>query len=291
MNKELLSRIGKPVLGLGLLLLLVSQLDMERLRSIASQISVPWFLAALILAVLANALCALRWRKIVGIFGHAISPNEAIRLYFQGVTANTVLPGGIVGGDIWRTIGLARKGVSKMGAARTVLLDRVAGFWGLSLLSLAALGIAWSTNQIPAGIASEFAVIYGFLLAGAAIAPMAGFVVKLSRESGAIFQTTAFSITVQLMTMMAFWCCLMAVGSDIRIALLASVCAGIFLGAVVPASIGGFGSREVAAVFFLSAVGISPEPGFVASFLFGLTATIQGLAFFLLVLKGHRPKA
>lgn len=290
MNKESLQRIDKPVLGLGLLILLISQLDTQRLRSVASEISLPWFAAALFLAVAANVLCAVRWQKMVQMFGDSISVSQAMRLYFQGVTANTVLPGGIVGGDIWRTIGLTRQGISKMNAARTVLLDRVAGFWGLALISLLALGAAFWTAQISAGIGSRFAPIYGLVLAAVVAAPLAGFVLRLSRESKATFATAGFSLAAQMLTITAFWCCLSAVSANTSFTLLACVCAGIFLGAVVPASIGGFGSREVAAVFFLSTIGISPEPGFVASFLFGLTATLQGIVFFILVLKGKRPK-
>lgn len=291
MNKDLLKRFGKPALGLGLLLLLVSQLDTKQLGRVLADISLPWFIAAVLLATAANLTCAFRWQKIVAMFGRQMSGSEALRLYFQGVTANTVLPGGIVGGDIWRTVALVRKGETKINAARTVLLDRVSGFWGLALLSLAALGVAWWGGEIAAGSHGALVGIYALALGAVGLAPLAGFLIRLSRESVAILKTIPFSAAAQLLTMIAFWCCLSAVGVGTNLAMLASVCAGIFLGAVVPASIGGFGSREVAAVFFLAAIGVSPEPAFVASFLFGLTATIQGLLFFLLVLKGHQPKA
>lgn len=290
MSKDLLRRLAKPALGLGLLLLLVSQLDITRLRAVLIEVSLPWFALALVLTVVANVICSFRWKAIVAMFTAPLTAAEALRLYFQGVTANTVLPGGIVGGDIWRTVGLVRKGATKLNAARTVLLDRVSGFWALALLSLMALGLVWVDGSLT-GVAAKFAGIYALLLGLVAIGPLIGCVIKLAKESRAVLQTAFFSFGAQLLTMLAFWCCLMAVGASLGFVMLVTVCAGIFLGAVVPASIGGFGSREVAAVAFLTAAGLAPEPGFVASFLFGLTATIQGLGFFIFVLKGHRPKA
>jgi uncharacterized membrane protein YbhN (UPF0104 family) len=83
-------------------------------------------------------VCGLRWRKIVTQLGQPLEKRLALNLYFQGITANTVLPGGIIGGDIWRIFGLSTLGMSKKIATQSVVMDRAIGFWALSTISLAA---------------------------------------------------------------------------------------------------------------------------------------------------------
>ncbi len=280
-------RVLKPVLGIGLLALLLSQLDSARLKETVTQVQWGWAALSLVLAILANVACAYRWRGITHALSEQkiLSPQSAIELYFQGVAANTVLPGGIIGGDIWRTVGLSKKGISKLIAAKTVFLDRVSGFWALSifaatvffvaLLTRASSGISIDTLQAP----KDLIIGYGVAMTLIVVAPIGATLIAqryAAHEGGSLIRSLPLSLLSQLLTIAAFGGCLLAVNATINPFMLFLVSAGIFLGAVVPASIGGFGSREVAAVFFLAALSVAPETAFVASFLFGLTATVQG---------------
>ncbi len=280
-------RFLKPVLGFGLLALLFSQLDTARLQETIAQLQWGWAAVAVVLAILANVACAYRWRGIVHQFSEQkiLSPNSAIELYFQGVAANTVLPGGIIGGDIWRTVGLSKRGISKLIAAKTVFLDRVSGFWALSIFASVAFFVtllAQSSSSISVDTLrapKDLIIVYGVAMTFVALAPVAATLVAqryAAREGRSLISSLPLSLLSQLLTIAAFGVCLLAVNAVINPLMLFLVSAGIFLGAVVPASIGGFGSREVAAVFFLAALSVAPETAFVASFLFGLTATVQG---------------
>ncbi|MBU3725762.1 MAG: flippase-like domain-containing protein [Burkholderiaceae bacterium] len=282
-----IKRLIKPALGLGLLLLVISQLQAEKLKSAFFSANWAWFAVALMLALLANMACALRWRKIVADFGLQISTQSAMKLYFQGVTANTVLPGGIIGGDIWRTVGLVRSGMTRMVAAQTVFFDRVSGFWSLAVIAVLALGLTWADQliQAPAAILG----IYGSLMLSIALGPVVLMRVKAAR-SPLLFRIGGLSLLSQVLTIAAFAGCLWSVGVSVNLLALAAICAGIFLGAVVPASIGGFGSREVASLAFLATLGIASEAAFLASVLFGLTATLQGLVSLPTLIKQNRPR-
>jgi len=281
------------MLGLILLTILVFQLDTRRIRLVIADISLVWFLISLAFATAANLVCTLRWHKIIQLYGLSFSALESLKTYFQGVAANTVLPGGIVGGDIWRTLRLVKRGASKLTASRVVLLDRVAGFWALCTISLvAAVYIALLETDTGSGLsinlAGHWSTLYATGLGVAFLAPLIARQVGFAQDTSAIFKTVGLSFLAQVLTISAFVCCLKAVGSDLGWVHITATCAGIFLASVVPASIGGFGSREVAAIFFLTLFGMTSETSFIGSFLFGLTATLQGLIFLVAGLTAGR---
>ena len=272
-----LKRFVKPALGLGLVALLLSQLQPAELVATLKSTDWQWALLGLVLACLANLACSLRWRKIVVQLGQPLEKSSALQLYFQGITANTVLPGGIIGGDIWRVLGLAKMGMSKTSATQSVVLDRAIGFWALSTLALLALLIQFVSGQVASIQAPQvLAAAYVMALLTMSLSPGLLWWMKAKWVRGMLVPAS-ISVGSQLLTITAFLCCLTAVGAEFSSLAVATLCAGIFLGAVVPASIGGFGSRELASVFFLAGLGISPEAAFLASVLFGLTATAQGL--------------
>jgi len=272
-----LKRFVKPALGLGLVALLLSQLQPAELLATLKSTDWQWALLGLVLACLANLACSLRWRKIVVQLGQPLEKSSALQLYFQGITANTVLPGGIIGGDIWRVLGLAKMGMSKTSATQSVVLDRAIGFWALSTLALLALLIQFVSGQVASIQAPQvLAAAYVMALLAMSLSPGLLWWMKAKWVRGMLVPAS-ISVGSQLLTITAFLCCLTAVGAEFSSLAVATLCAGIFLGAVVPASIGGFGSRELASVFFLAGLGISPEAAFLASVLFGLTATAQGL--------------
>lgn len=272
-----LKQLAKPALGLGLVALLLSQLQPAELLATLKSTDWQWALLGLVFACLANLACGLRWRKIVVQMGQPLGKGRALHLYFQGITANTVLPGGIIGGDIWRVLGLTKMGLSKTSATQSVVLDRAIGFWALSALALTAFCARLILGDRPWVQAPQaLMAVYLLALLALSLAPALLWWMKAKWVRGMLVPA-GISVGSQLLTITAFLCCLTAVRAEFSSLAVAILCAGIFLGAVVPASIGGFGSRELASVFFLAGLGIQPEAAFLASVLFGLTATAQGL--------------
>ncbi len=269
-----MKRIIKPILGIGLLGLVLSQLDVPRLFELFRGIQWPWCLAALLFSTLNAVVSARRWGKIAGDLGVVITPSLALRTYFQGITANTVLPGGIVGGDVWRMGVLVSRGALKTTAALTVLLDRASGFWLLGVLSLVGAMVWMLVGQNESF--DSVAWLYIGLLAAIAIAPSALRYFK-PVYVGVLWRTAGLSLLVQLFSIAALWCALAAVGVFVSVWALMALATFIFLAAIVPAAVGGFGSREVGAVIALGYLGVASESSFLASVLFGLTATVQGI--------------
>ncbi|NDC15457.1 MAG: UPF0104 family protein, partial [Synechococcaceae bacterium WB9_2_170] len=101
-----MKRLFKPLLGVLLLIALFHSVGWSDVATSLLQTQVGWLVAALFLAILANLVCVLRWRAIAGRMGLDAPYLKMASLYFQGIFANSILPGGIVGGDVWRSMGL-----------------------------------------------------------------------------------------------------------------------------------------------------------------------------------------
>jgi uncharacterized membrane protein YbhN (UPF0104 family) len=302
-------RFLKPLLGLALLAGLVSLTDTTALTTTFLQADLKLFGLALALAIAANLICVHRWQVVCGQLGIRASYPYLLSAYAQGISANSVLPGGIVGGDAWRSMAIAKLADQgqKHQSVLTVLLDRVSGFWGLTWLSLAAGLVAFLTSipgmitAVPAehgwfDSALGQAYLLALLLIG--VAPLVGRLIHLGwlRRYEAVHQnkwlqmiiqivnafpillrTLPHSVVVQIVGVTVFWLCLASVGVSLSWWLLAALCGGVFLSGILPAALGGFGARELGAIAFITPFGYSKEGVLAGSVLFGLTATIQGL--------------
>jgi uncharacterized membrane protein YbhN (UPF0104 family) len=307
-------RFLKPLLGLALLAGLVSLTDTTALTATFLQADLKLFGLALALAISANLICVYRWQVVCEQLGIRASYPYLLSAYAQGISANSVLPGGIVGGDAWRSLAIAK--LAHQGkrhqSVLTVLLDRVSGFWGLTWLSLAAGFVALITSApgtiapgtsatVPAGhmwfdSALGQAYLLALLLIG--VAPLVGRLIHLGwlRRYEAVHQnkwlqmiiqvvsafpillrTLQHSVVVQIVGVTVFWLCLASVGISLSWWLLAALCGGVFVSGILPAALGGFGARELGAIAFITPFGYAKEGVLAGSVLFGLTATIQGL--------------
>ncbi len=161
-------RFVRPLLGLALLAGLLSLTDPQALLAAFKQTDLRLFLIALMLAIVANLICVYRWKLVARELGISAPYRFLLSAYAQGISANSVLPGGIVGGDAWRSLAIAKKADegSKHQGVLSVFLDRVSGFWGLTWLSLSAglVAILMSDSDRPAAQAEAGGVGGGSVL-------------------------------------------------------------------------------------------------------------------------------
>ena len=322
----------KPLAGLLLLAGMILVVDPVLLADQLEQARWGWLLAAVAAALFANVLCAYRWQKIAKAMplqgAEALSLWGWFKLYLQGVSVNSVLPGGIIGGDVWR----ASQFKPLVASGQAVFLDRLAGLWGLFCLS--ALATLWpaltytsgdtgaSSGAGGASAASGGATGAGGFAMDASLlsswewmvwcVALAPFVLRAALQIGPVRQwkmrgsnkgneaepstasksmrkllkasehplvlrSLSVSILSQWLTVLAFWFCMVAAGASLGLAEVTLLASAVFLSSLVPASVGGFGAREVGAVFFLGWVGVAAESALLGSVFFGLTATLQGL--------------
>lgn len=301
---SLAARTAKPLLGLLLLGGLLSVVDADRVAQALRHADASIFGLGLLAALLANALSVLRWQRIARGLGMPAPYRGLLRIYLQGIAINSLLPGGIVGGDLYRSVRLQAlvPGAGFARAGFAVLAERASGLWGLGAVSLLAmlvmLGLPGLPGQ-PSPSMGQPMQWYGMAVLALALGPAAAMLLlawrpglaqalpgKLAALASALPQllpTLPLSMLMQAATIAAFGLCLHSVGVPIEgahgVLLLAMLCSGIFLAAVLPASVGGFGAREASTLFFFTLAGTTTQPELLlaGSVLFGITATLQGL--------------
>jgi uncharacterized membrane protein YbhN (UPF0104 family) len=288
LRKHALKPWLKPMAGLVLLVGLFTSLDTEALLKQLASAQLGWFLIGLIAAIAANLLCSLRWQNIARgcELGLATPWMQWAKLYFQGISINSVLPGGIVGGDVWR----ASQFKPFKSSGQAVFLERLAGLWGLFFISfgLGLTGLLMFTDMSESpetralSLPWTLTTLYTSALGLACLAPLAApwlFPRKLGDALNLKLLThgLGLSLVSQALTVIAFWACLKSAGLDLPFWLVGWLGSLIFLSALVPASIGGFGARELGATILLGGLSTAPEAAAAGSILFGLTATFQGL--------------
>ena len=218
----------------------------------------------------------------------------------QGLSLNSVLPGGIVSGDVFRSYAIAKElpKTKKTIGPKSVLVDRCSGVWSVSMLSLTSAAFIFLLQKIELDI--WIFTYYSLALLSITVAPfvlterhitlldrvrtrykpllnkLSSLLYSLSSFSKYLLSTLWISILIQLFAIINFWFCLQAVGIDISILHLAFCSCFIFISSVIPISIAGFGPRELGSIAILSLYGFSAEALIVASVLYGLTTTVQG---------------
>ena len=130
----------------------------------------PQFLLAICLYLLAVVGTFLRWRLLVLAIHLPFSVFDALRLGFIGYVLQFVSLGSL-GGDVFKAVLIARQQPQrKPEAAATVLVDRLVGFFGLTLLVLLGVGMWDSALLGPYAIAKPACITLG--LVGTAVASL-----------------------------------------------------------------------------------------------------------------------
>ena len=268
------------------------------------------FFLACILSFCGNAACAFRWTKILNCESK-MKFWKAIKAYFESISFTTVVPVGMLGGELYRSVRLSSRNASGKLASKlkpskevmlSVLADRVHGFWALCFLAVLTIfysiifeSDAFLTNELHIK-QSTFVLFYFLLLIIVVAAPFLSSKIKIffsksttelnvvnllllrSKKKITIFT----SVSSQVFFALSFFLCLSATNVNISVAQCFIIVPIIFLFAALPLSLAGFGPREYSAAIILSFLGFELENSVASSILFGLTITLQGIGFLLI---------
>lgn len=297
----------RAALGLALLAAVLWLAEPARVAQRLHGAHWPWLAAGLLAAIASNLASALRWRSLAAWLGAArVSVRDACRWYFQAIGLNALLPGAVLGGDVYRALVLQRAAPDAPGSAAaagwSVLLDRVSGVWMLCVIG--AFGAAACARPLAVVLHMNAALLAALALLaavallalpwalppvlrrvnaqGAAQGRFARLLVPLAQAAGRpdfgqqMRWQAIVSAAVQILSAAALACGALALGVQQPLAVWAFAIAPIFLMAALPASIGGWGTREAAAALALAPFGVATDAAVGAGMLYGLYALAQG---------------
>ena len=283
----------RGLLGGALLVAVIALADPARVLAQLRQAHVGWLLAGLAAAVASNVVSALRWRALARWLGADVSVRDATRWYFQAIGLNALLPGAVLGGDLYRAVVLRRAGQATLASSWSVVLDRVSGLW--MLCAIGGLGAALCADVLAPWLRLPADAFAALMLAGTALwlatpwtlpallrrwgvrwlAPLRAAAQRpdFNRQMG--WQALA-SAAVQVLSAAALAGGGLALGVQLPLAAWAFAIAPVFLMAALPVSVGGWGTREAAAVASLAPFGVAAPAAVGVGVIYGLYQLAQG---------------
>ncbi len=301
-------RIG---ISLILLFFLFKKVDERVMLETVKRADKTLLAAAFIFFFGTYALCAYRWHLLLKALGVNLPLKRVIISFAGGIFFSLFLPSSI-GGDFMRSIDLAVSTQRPRQVVAAVLLDRLSGYIGIVILTLAAFCLGWNLindTSVTISVGVLLAILIAIMLvlfnkfiyakinkfldsptAGRireAIANLHQEIHSFRRQKKVIVNNILLSIVIQMINPITFYLIALAIGVKINL-----VYFFIFLpiiGAItlLPISIGGLGLRDYMTVLFFAKVGVAKDLAFamsLISFIFILIyGSIGGLIYVLTV--------
>jgi glycosyltransferase 2 family protein len=270
-------------------------INFAAIQSRLSQISVGWFLLAVLATVFQIFLGALRWREISAPCTAPLRTGQAFRYNMIGAFFNQTLPS-TIGGDAMRLWLVRQTGAGWRAATYSVLVDRAIGLIALALIVVASL--PWSYDLIAnargrlALLLVDFGAIsagLGFLVLGMlpwpwlktfwplrhihACSVIANQVI-FNRNSGP--KVAVLSLLIHVMAVVIAWCAVRSIAAPAAFEQLFMLIPPIMLITMLPISIAGWGVREATMMVAFGYAGLAQTDGTVVSLLFGASSFVVG---------------
>ncbi|MBN8726036.1 MAG: flippase-like domain-containing protein [Acidobacteria bacterium] len=299
-----LSRINiliKAIISFFLIGIILYQVDSASLITKLKTINFAWFFLANILYFGSVFLRAYRWKELLLGLGIRVNFYQLSKLYFIGFFFNQFIPTG-VGGDLVRTYILSKDGVEATQATSSVIMDRATGIY--SLLVIGAI-----TSFLSPGVVSKeirlFLIIITILITVVFIILFLFNIKKIIPQTSVKFLKIfvefyetfpkyskklilkALCISIFFNFLLIIINLFLAISFNVSISLihLFIFIPLISLTLILPISINGLGTRELAYVVLFGQIGVAKESALSISVAFyGLNlimALIGGILFIL----------
>jgi len=298
---------ARIVVTLTLLAIVAAQINWGRMVARLSHGHPENYLAAVALVVAALTTGAFRWWWLLRKAGLQLSVRSLARIYSVATFSNTFLPTS-VGGDVTRTLLVARRAPLLTRAAVTVVVDRVGGLSGL--LGMAWLALAFQAATVPnraqlflvwvtaaalvATLLVLTAVFRGSRLARALVPRQ---LTSHARESRALLRDFAADPATLLVlvgssllfqALISLQLVMLARSIDVHLsfATAAVVLTLVTVVTLIPVSIGGFGIREGSYVVLLAGASIGATDAALISLLSVAALFLASLPGALMLARG-----
>jgi glycosyltransferase 2 family protein len=276
----------------------------------ATHTDLRWILAAVLLVLVDRSLMAYRWVVLLRVTdsGEGVPLAAILRVFFVSTFVGTFLPASI-GADVVRAYSLSRTHVGAAPALASVLMDRLLGVVSLLLVSVAGLAVAADLLEetslliaiggVAAACLAGLALVYSDAWAswiGTWLARMPGANIRrlgadliaavrvYSTRHTAIANVLAGSIAVQALRIVQAFALGRSIGIDAPLSAYVAFVPIILLIMLLPISIYGLGTSQLAFAALFSRVGVLPGEAIALSLLFlglGVLGNLPGAVLYV----------
>jgi glycosyltransferase 2 family protein len=283
----------------------------------AAHAGLRWIALAIALTILDRVLMAYRWLVLLCPLDAADRPpfRPVMRVFFTSTFVGTFLPGG--GADLVRAYGLSRLNVPAGRALASVLMDRLLGVLAIVLIGVAGLllargrGLTLNLTIELAFLATASGCVAGGLvvfsetvatfaqrvserLPFAVVRRVAGEVTQATRAYARFHRELAIvltgSIGVQVLRVLQAYCLGRALSIAAPLAVYFAFVPLILLIILLPVSINGIGTAQVAFVWFFSRAATPQAEAFALSVLYLALGVVGNLPGGFLYASKHIPR-
>ncbi|MGE3956257.1 MAG: YbhN family protein [Vicinamibacterales bacterium] len=296
MTASSLGRILRPLVAILLTGYILWQADPSAVLRAAGDADWRWLAASAALVIVDRSLMAYRWITLLSPVDSGSRPpvTELLHIFFVSTFLGTFLPAS-VGGDLVRAYSLARLQVARGQALASVLMDRMLGV--MSIVIVAVIGIVAAGRRdlvsvqgvylsliVATGLcAAIMAVVFSERAAELArrlgeavpvrkVAALAAEVTGATRAYAThhlqLVNVLAGSVAVQLLRIAQAYCLGLALGMTASASAYLAFIPMILLVMLLPVTINGIGTSQVAFVWFFARAGTPAPEAFALSVLF-----------------------
>ena len=294
MNKKI-AVLLKVIVSLGLITLLVNQVDFNKIVNILKNVDITMIVYALILLIIQVFIATTRWQFVLKCQKIMLDYKNTLKILWSGLFFNQAMPSS-VGGDVIRGYYLKKQGITLGRATLGVLMDRLFGMVGLVLVVIVSLPLLFDLLNDPIARSGVLFIALGILLALLTIfftdklpgnfshlRVIRGFY-SLSQEGRHCISNNyngliiiIISILIHLISVVAVMTTAIGLGINVEWGgfLLMVPLATLIM--VIPISIAGWGVREGVMVVGFGYLGVVPEAALALSILYGLLMLVVAL--------------
>ena len=149
-----LSFLIRIAMSVGLIVFMLSRLDLENMLRFLRRADVSLVLATLVAVFVDRAFMVVRWMKLVEALDVQVPRLRVVKIFFLSTFFGSFLPSGI-GGEAVRAVSFSRLTSRGVESVASVAMDRLLGLLSMLLMGLMSLTVFYRVYPHPALLGSS----------------------------------------------------------------------------------------------------------------------------------------
>jgi uncharacterized membrane protein YbhN (UPF0104 family) len=279
-----LSLFLRIAVSVGLIAFMLSRLDLDNMLRFLRRADPGLVVLTLLTVFTDRSFMVVRWMKLIEALDIHVPPLRVVKIFFLSTFFGSFLPSG-VGGEAVRAVSFSRLTSRGVESVASVVMDRLLGLLSMLLMGLVSLTVFYRVYPHPALLGAVMLLLLGcifgmaFLLSRRMHASVVAFggdnwlaraaqaLGRYRDRMGTLGVVLLLSLGVQALRVLQAY--LLSEAMDLGTPFIYFLCfiPPILVVTMLPISVGGWGTTNVAYVALFSQVGMDPDGAFVLSVL------------------------